>query len=97
MMSNDQNSDRLADNAKQKVVREAMEVDAAKVALANGERLGSLCGVQHEAPQLLVEIVRKLPTGDALVILHDRVNIGVNLPVQDEPHQRLWSRIRWSS
>jgi hypothetical protein len=48
---------------------------------------GRSAAVQHEAPYLGVEIVSKLPAGDALVILHDGVNIGVDLPVQDEPHQ----------
>ena len=87
MMTNDKNPHCIADGAKKKVVRETMEVDAAKVALADGKRLGPLGCVQHEAAQLGIKIVRKLPAGDALVILHDGVNIGVNLPVQDEPPQ----------
>jgi hypothetical protein len=87
MMSHDKDPHGIADDAKQKVVGKAMEVHAAKVALTDGKRFGPLCRLQHEVPQLGVEVVRKLATGDALVILHDRVNIGVNLRMQDEPHQ----------
>ncbi len=37
MMSNDKNPHGIAYDAKQKMVRETMEVDAAKVALADGK------------------------------------------------------------
>lgn len=49
MMTNDENPHRIAGNAEKKMVRETMEVDAAKVALADGERLGPLGCVEHEA------------------------------------------------
>ena len=97
MMSDDENPHRIANDAKQKMVWKTMEADAAKIALADGKRLGPLCRLRHEAPQLGVKVVCKLPAGDALVILHDRVNIGVNLWMQDEPHQRRRSLICRSS
>jgi hypothetical protein len=50
MVSNDQNSYGVTNNTKQKVVREAVEIDAANVAPANGERLRPLCGLEHETP-----------------------------------------------
>ena len=79
MMSDDENPHRIANDAKQEMVRETMQVGATKIALANGKRLGALCRLQHETPQLGVKIVRKLQAGDPLVILHNRVDIGVNL------------------
>ena len=97
MMSDDENPDCVAGDAKEKVVGKAMEVHAAKVALTNGKRFGPLCRVHHEAAQLGVETVCKLLALDALVILHDRVHIGVNSRMQDKPHQPRRARICWSS
>lgn len=50
MMPHDQDPHGIADDAKQKVVREAMEVDAPKIMLADGKRLRSLRRLHHEAP-----------------------------------------------
>jgi hypothetical protein len=55
MVSDDENADSIADDAKQKVVREPIEVDAANVSLADGKRLRSLCYIQDEVPQLRVK------------------------------------------
>jgi hypothetical protein len=52
MVPNDENPHCVANYAKQEVVRKTMEVDATKVALADGKRFGLPCGVQHEAAQL---------------------------------------------
>ena len=79
MMSDDENPHRIANDAKKEMVRETMQVGATKIALANGKRLGALCRLQHETPQLAVKIVRELRAGDPLVILHNRMDIGVNL------------------
>ena len=79
MMSHNQNPHRIGDDAKQKMVREAMQVDAAKIALADRKRAGFRRGLQHQTPQLVVKIVRKLRSRDPLIVLHDGVDIGVNL------------------
>ena len=50
MVSNDENPYCVTGNTKEKVVREAMQVDAANVALAKGEHLWSVCGVKHGTP-----------------------------------------------
>ena len=97
MMSDNQNPRRIADDAKKKMIRKAMKVDAAKVVLADREGFGTLDRLQDEASQLAVEVVCKLRAGDPLVILHNRVDIGVNLRMQDKPHQRLRALICWSS
>ncbi len=47
MMSNDKNPHGIADDTKQKVIRETQEVDAAKVRLSDGKRLRPLRRVQH--------------------------------------------------
>lgn len=83
VMSDNQNPHRIADDAKKEMVREARQVDAAKIALANGKRFGLFCRLQHEAAQLSIEIIRQLRAGDSLVIFHDGANIGVNLRMQD--------------
>ena len=49
MMSDNQNPHRIANDAKKKVIRKAMKVDAAKVALADGKGFGPLDRRQHEA------------------------------------------------
>ena len=58
MVSNNEDAHCIADDAKQKMEGKAMKVDAAKIALANGERIGLLRRLQSEAPQLGVKIVR---------------------------------------
>jgi hypothetical protein len=50
MVSNDQNSYYVTGNAKEKVVRKAVEVGAANVSLPNREPLGPLCGVENKSP-----------------------------------------------
>ena len=65
-MSDDENQHRIANDAKKEVVREAMQVGATKIALADGKRLGAFRRLQHEPPQLAVKIVRKLLAGDPL-------------------------------
>ena len=79
MMSDDENPHRIANDAKQEMVGETMQVRATKLALANGKRLWALCRLQHETPQPGVKTVRKFQAGDPLVILHNRADIGVNL------------------
>ena len=87
-MSDNQNPHRIADNAKEKMIRKPMQAGAAKIARADGKRFGPLRRLHHEMPQLPVETVRKLRTGDPLVILHDRVDIGGDFRMQDKSHQR---------
>lgn len=50
MVANDEVPNHVAEDAKQKVVWKAVQVDAAKVAPVNGERFEPLGGVEHEAP-----------------------------------------------
>ena len=87
VVTDDQNSHCIAHDAKEKMVGKAMQVHAAKVALANRTRPGSVCGPLHEVPQFAVKIVCKFGGGDTLVVLHDFEDIRVNLWMQDQPHQ----------
>jgi hypothetical protein len=50
IMSNDENPYCVTGNTKEKVVGEAMQVDAPNVALAKGEHLWSFCGGEHGTP-----------------------------------------------
>jgi hypothetical protein len=49
VMPHNENPHPVADNAKKKVVRKAVEVHAAKIALTDGKRFRSRCRLQHEA------------------------------------------------
>ena len=88
VMSDIQNPLRIADNTKEKMIRKPMPVGAAKIGRADGKRFGPLRRLLHEVPQLAVEIFRKLKTGDPLLILHDRVDIGGDFRMKDKSHQR---------
>ena len=96
-MSDDKDTHRTPNDAEQEMVGKPPKIDAAKIALANGKRRGLLCGVCDKPPKLGVKVVGKLLTGDSLVIVHDRVNVGMNSRMQDDSHQRRRSRTLWSS
>ena len=97
MMPDYQNPHCVAHDTEEKMVRKSMQIDAAKVALANRERLWPVCGLLHEVPQLAIKVIGKLGGGDALVILHNLVDVGVNLRMQDKLHQLRRAWICWSS
>ena len=97
MVSDSEDAHRAADDAEQEVIRKSLEIDAAKVALANGKRCGLLGCVRDKLPKLSVEVVGKLLAGDLLVVVHDRVHVGMDFRMQDDSHQRRRSRTLWSS
>jgi len=92
-MSHYQNPHRIADDAEEKMIRKAMQVHSAQIALAGGKRFRVFCSRKHETPRLVVEIGRKSRISDPLVIFHDLMDIGTNLRMQDQPHHRRRARI----
>jgi len=97
VVPNDKDAEFTLNDTKEKMVGEAVKVDPAQTPLTDGKRFGPLGGLQHESPQLCIEFVSKFVAGDPFVILHDRINIGTNLRMKDEAHQRRRARIWWSS
>lgn len=87
MMSDDQNPHGIANDAEEEMVGKALEVDAPELTSADGKRLGSRSRPQHEAPQLTIEIVGKRWVGHSLIILHDCMDIRVDLWMQNQTHQ----------
>ena len=87
VMPYNQNPYCFADDPKQEMVRKSLQIDAPDIALSNGERFRPLGCLNHDAPQLDIEIVRQLGSGGGLVILHDLVDVRVNLRMKNKPHQ----------
>jgi hypothetical protein len=79
------------------MVRETMKVDATEFALTDGKRFRSFRRLQHESSQLALEFICKLWTGDMVVIVHNRKDIGLDFGMQDKPHQTRRPAICWSS
>ena len=86
MMPDDQNTNRVTDDAKKKVVGKARQVCPADVALTDREGFGSLGGLFDSAPQFAIEFVREFRSRDLLVILHDLRDVGVNPRMKNQPH-----------
>jgi hypothetical protein len=88
VVSDDEYADGLTSNAKEKVIREPVEICPAEVALTDLKRFGAPRCFEKEAAELGVKLVCEGAAGDALVIVHDRIDVGLDFPMQDEPHQR---------
>ena len=97
MMADDKDAHGAAGDAEQKMVGKPLEIGTAKVVLANGKRCGLSGRARDKMPKLGVEVVSKLLTGGSLVIVHDRVHIGMDFRMQNDSHQQRRSRTRWSS
>jgi hypothetical protein len=86
VMADNQNSNNIAYNAKQKMVGEASKVNSPQVSFSNRKILGARRSISHKMPQLQIELVRKFGCSHLLVIFHDPVDIRVNLRMKDELH-----------
>src|SRR2546426_11924300 len=65
--------------------------------LSNRKGFRSLKSFGHEMPQLRIELVGKFWSSCVLVILHDLVDVRVNLLMQNKLHQLRRRSICWSS
>jgi len=86
-MTDDKNTNFIANNPEKKMIRESIQVHPPDIAFANCKRVGSGSGCLHELPKLGVEVVGEIRGTDLLVIRHYSVNIRIDLPMKDEPHQ----------
>ena len=87
MVAHDENSHDIANNTKQEVIGEALQIHVAEITLANRERFRPLGGLLHVISQLGVKFVGELPRRNALIISHYLVDIRINFRMYDEVHQ----------
>ena len=78
MVSHDENSHDIANNTKQEVIREALQVHAAEITLANSEGFRPLGSLLHVMSQLGVKFISELPRRNPFVISHDLVDIRID-------------------
>ena len=85
-MPHNQDPDRLADDAEQKMKRETFQVSAPNVAFSDGKALRVFGRSSHTLPQFGIEFISELPRGRPLVSFHDLVDIRVNPRMKDKLH-----------
>ena len=86
MVPDDENAHAVAYNSIQEVIGETFEVRPPEVRFEEMVSLRPSGGVQNQAPQFAIEILRQLRVISPLVIIHDRIHIGTDMPMQDELH-----------
>jgi hypothetical protein len=79
VVAHDENPDNVADDTKQKMIREALQVHPADFALANRKGFRPLHSLVHVMPKLRIEVIGKLWRPNALLIPHDLVDIRTYL------------------
>ena len=85
-MADNQDPNGIANDAEEKMIREALKIRPPYIALSN-RKLFRLCGCNHhEMAELGIEFVCKFWSGYLLVVTHDAVDIRINLRMKDEPH-----------
>ena len=87
MVAHDENSHDIANNTKQEVMGEALQIHTAEIMFASSEGFRPLGGLLHVISQLGVKFVGELPRRNPLIISHDLVDIRTNLRMYDEAHQ----------
>jgi len=83
VVADNENAGDIADNPKQKMIWETVQIHTANFALTNRKGLRPLSSLVHVIPQLSIKFVGKLESRDLLVILHDLVDIRVDLWMKD--------------
>jgi hypothetical protein len=79
MVPHDENSHDIANDTKEEMIRESLQVYAAEVTRANREGFRPLAGLLHVISKLGVKFVGELPRRNPLIICHDLVDIRINL------------------
>jgi hypothetical protein len=87
VMTNDQDANSVADDAKQKMIRKSFEVHPPEIALADAESFWRINCLLEEGSQLGVELIGELLPGDIFVVLQDKEDVGCNLAMKLEAHQ----------
>ncbi len=87
MVSHDKNSHDIPNDTKQEMIREALQVYAAEIALADCKRFRPFRRLPHVISQLGVKFVGELPRRNPFIVTHDLVDIRINFRMQDEAHQ----------
>lgn len=79
MVSHDKNSHDISSNTKQEMIREALQIHAAEIMLADRKGFRSFRRLLHVISQLGIKCVGELPRRNPLVVTHDLVDIRINL------------------
>jgi hypothetical protein len=79
MVSHDENSHDIANDTKEEMIRESLQVYAAEITLAYSEGFRPLAGPLHVVSQLGIKFVGELARRNPLIISHDLVDIRINL------------------
>ncbi len=79
MVAHDKDSHDIANNTKQEMKGEALQIHATEITLANSERFRPLGGLLHVISQLGVKFVGELTRRNPLIISHDLIDIRINL------------------
>jgi len=79
MVSHDKNSHDISSNTKQEMIREALQIHAAEITLADRKGFRSFRRLLHIISQLGIKFVGELPRRNPLVVTHDLVDIRINL------------------
>jgi len=87
MVTHNENTNRISDDTKQEMIREALQVDAADIALANREGFRSLGSLVQLMPKLRIKVIGELRRRNLLIIPHYLVDIRIYFRMEDEPHQ----------
>lgn len=69
------------------MIRESLQVYAAEITLADRKGFRSFRCPLYVISQLGVKFVGELPRSNPFIIIHDLVDIRINLRMQDEAHQ----------
>jgi hypothetical protein len=78
MVAHDENSHDIANNTKQEMIGEALQIHPAEITLANSEGFRPLGSLLHAISQFGVKFVGELPRRNPLVIFHDLVYIRID-------------------
>jgi hypothetical protein len=79
MVSHDKNSYDIPNNAKQEMIREALQVYAAEITLSDRKGFRSFRRLLHIISQLGIKFVGELPRRNPFIVNHDLVDIRKNL------------------
>ena len=89
MVSNDQDSHRIAGDSVQEVIGEAFEIDSPQVCPEKMVSGWPSRSVEEKTTQFTIEVLGQFSLPGLLVILHDLIHIGADAPMQNKSHV-LW-------
>jgi len=87
VMTNHQDANGVINDAKEKVVRESLEIHAPEIVNSSTENLWRFGCFLQKYLKLSIELASKLGSSDLLIVVHDPGYVVRDLPVEFEPPQ----------